>query len=152
MLYLVSCYLAQNRNLLKCVYSGWYDCTSLLHAPTKIWQPDIRQTSKDTYDPMPWRKEKSDQISVYHDVLLQNRKFLVSNPCSRITTCSNSPVSSRLHLTGPHWIPNPHPVPNRYYTPEEYLWLREVFILSPLAPIYQGILKTLRYFMDPFVV
>ena len=158
-LYLVSCYLAQNRNLLKCVYSGWYDCTSLLHAPTKIWKPDIRQTSKHTYDPMPWRKEKSDQISVYHDVLLQNRKLLVSNPCSRITTCSNSPVSSRLHLTGPHWIPNPHPVPNRYYTPEEYLWLREVFILStlvfilsPLAPIYQGILKTLRYFMDAFVV
>lgn len=96
-------------------------------------------------------KEKSDQISVYHDVLLQNRKLLVSNPCSRITTCSNSPVSSRLHLTGPHWIPNPHPVPNRYYTPEEYLWLIStlVFILSPLAPIYQGILKT-QIFHGPF--
>ena len=79
------------------------------------------------------QKKKSDQISVYHDVFLQNRKLLISNPCSRITTCSDSPVSSRLHLTGPYWIPNPHPVPNRYYTPEEYLWFREVFILSTAA-------------------
>ena len=79
------------------------------------------------------QKKKSDQISVYHDILLQNRKLFISNPCSRITTCSDSPVSSRLHLTGPYWIPNPHLVPNRYYTPEEYLWFREVFILSTAA-------------------
>lgn len=104
-------------------------------------------------------KEKSDQISVYRDVLLQNRKLLVSNPCSRITTSFNSPVSSRLPLTGPHWIPNPHPVPNRYYIPR-----RIPLVERGVYPFYLGVYpfsfssnlsrhtENSEYFKDTFVV
>lgn len=61
-------------------------------------------------------KQKKNQITKFLSTVMfcykiENFGF---KPCSRITTSFNSPVSSRLHLTGPHWIPNP-PCPQQVY-------------------------------------